>query len=72
MVVSEGTGWVMNQNGDREPIVAGSVIVWDTGDWVEYAGIGDTFKAVDYWGVPESDTGFRPGGPLDAPRGTPP
>ena len=52
LVVQEGTGWVMRQDGSRENIDAKSVVMWDTGDWVEYGSDG-AFKTCDYWAATE-------------------
>jgi hypothetical protein len=35
-VPHEGTGWVLRPDGAREAIEAQSVVIWGTGDWVEY------------------------------------
>jgi hypothetical protein len=48
LVVEEGVGWVMRQDGSRENVRAKSVVIWDTGDWVEYGSDGG-FKACSYW-----------------------
>jgi len=54
MVVQEGAGWVRRPDGSREDISATSVVMWDTGDWVEYGSDG-ALKTRDYWAatVPE-------------------
>jgi hypothetical protein len=50
MVLREGCGWVMSQNGVPEPISALTVVGWDTGDWVAYGSDGTSeFKADLYW-----------------------
>ncbi len=36
LVVQEGTGWVMRQDGSRETVEEKSVVIFDTGDWLEY------------------------------------
>jgi len=52
LVVQEGTGWVARQDGSRENIGAKSVVMWETGDWVEYGSDGG-FKTCDYWAATE-------------------
>ena len=54
LVVKEGTGWVLGQDGSREDIDAMSVVTWDTGDWVEYGSDGG-FKTDGYWAAQESE-----------------
>src|SRR5258708_15567368 len=56
LVVEEGTGWVMGQDGMREAIGAKSVVMWDVGDWVEY-GSDDGLKAEEYWAAREPEGG---------------
>jgi len=52
MVVLHGSGWVMRPDGSREDIDAKSVVIWDTGDWVEYGGTG-ALSTYDYWAAME-------------------
>jgi hypothetical protein len=40
LVVQEGVGWMARHDGSRENIGATSVVMWDTGDWVEYGSDG--------------------------------
>jgi hypothetical protein len=54
LVVQEGTGWVMTQDGRREAVSAKSVVVWEAGDWVEY-GSSDGLVAEEYWAVGEPE-----------------
>jgi hypothetical protein len=54
LVVREGTGWVMGQDGSREAISAKSVVMWDTGEWVEY-GSEDGLRAEEFWAVQEPE-----------------
>jgi hypothetical protein len=50
LVVREGTGWVMREDGSRETVEAGSVVVFEAGDWFEYGYDGNGgFKADSYW-----------------------
>jgi hypothetical protein len=50
MVVRDGSGWVMNQDGVPEPVDAVTVVAWDAGDWVAYGSDGSgEFKADLYW-----------------------
>jgi hypothetical protein len=71
MVLEEGSIWVTNQQGDRQTLGATGVVVWDTGDWVEYGSeVPARFK--DYWAPRVSSTGYHPCGPIDAPPGLPP
>jgi hypothetical protein len=48
LVVQEGAGWVMRQDGTREALSAKSVVMWDAGEWVGY-GSDDGLKAEEYW-----------------------
>ena len=52
LVVQEGAGWVKRQDGTRENIDAKSVVMWDTGDWVEYGSDG-RFETYDFWAATE-------------------
>jgi hypothetical protein len=54
LVVQEGTGWVMRQDGSREIIRAKSVVIWDSGEWVEY-GSDDGLSADEFWAVLEPE-----------------
>ena len=54
LVVQEGTGWVMGQDGTRERLSAKSVVMWSAGEWVEY-GSDDGLKAEEYWAVQEPE-----------------
>ena len=54
LVVQEGTGWVMGQDGTQEPVSARSVVMWAAGEWVEY-GSDDGLKAEEYWAVREPE-----------------
>ena len=50
MVLQEGTGWVLRQDGSRETIEAPSVVIFDTGDWFEYGtNSNNGFKIDSYW-----------------------
>jgi hypothetical protein len=55
LVVHEGLGWVRRQDGARATIQAKSVVVWNTGEWVEYGSDGGGFKVEDYWAADLSD-----------------
>jgi hypothetical protein len=70
MAIEDGSVWVVNQEGVRRTLNAPSVVVWDTGEWVEYGSEGPA-KIKDYWAPRVSRTGFHPCGPEDAPRGLP-
>ena len=70
-VVEGGSIWILDQRGVRQALRAPSVVIWDTGEWVEYGSEGPA-KIVDYWAPRESSTGFHPCGPEDAPPGLPP
>jgi hypothetical protein len=50
LVVREGTGWVLGQGGDREALDAKTVVIYESGDWIEYAsdGSGAAFEAELY------------------------
>jgi hypothetical protein len=60
LVVQEGTGWVMEQDGTREAVSAKSVVVWEAGEWVEY-GSDDGLEAEEYWAAQEPEGLRRPG-----------
>jgi len=62
---------IANQQGVRHALNAPSVVVWDTGEWVEHGSEGPA-EIKDYWARRVSGTGFHPCGPGDAPRGLPP
>ena len=54
LVVEEGSGWVTLQDGSRQDLSAKSVILWETGDWVEYGSNGPSgFQAREYWAAVE-------------------
>ena len=40
MVVQEGSGWVLRQEGTRKNLTAASVVIWEPGEWVEYGSYG--------------------------------
>ena len=79
MVVQDGSGWVMRSDGSREDIDAKSVVIWDTGDWVEYGGSG-ALRTCDYWAAIEPLEEWQsrmaeiagPGGSEDPEPGAPP
>lgn len=50
LVVQQGTGWVVREDGGRDVLDAKSVVIYDTGDWVEYGsdGSGEAFRAELY------------------------
>ena len=52
LVVQEGTGWVMGQDGTREAISAKTVVMWAAGEWLEY-GSDDGLTAEEYWAAHE-------------------
>lgn len=50
MLLQQGSGWVMRQDGTREEIAAENVVIWDDGEWMEYGSDGSSeFKAEFYW-----------------------
>jgi hypothetical protein len=50
MVVREGAGWVLLQDGTREDVTATSVVIWEPGEWVEYgSNAGEGWKSESYW-----------------------
>jgi hypothetical protein len=50
MVLREGVGWVMSQDGVPEQVAAATVVAWDAGDLVAYGTDGSSeFKADLYW-----------------------
>lgn len=56
MVVHEGSGWVLRQDGTREDLSAESVVIWNPGDWVEYGSdSGGKFKSESYWAADLSE-----------------
>ena len=71
MAIEDGSIWVVDQQGVRHAVTGPGVVVWDTGEWVEYGSEGPA-KTKDYWAPRVSGTGFHPCGPVDAPRGVPP
>jgi hypothetical protein len=70
MVIEHGSIWVADQHGVRQRLGAPGVVMWDTGDWVQYGSDGPT-ELKEYWAPRQSAIGFHPCGPVDAPRGTP-
>jgi hypothetical protein len=50
LVVQQGTGWALREDGGREVLDAKSVVLYDTGEWVEYGsdGSGEAFRADIY------------------------
>ena len=58
LVVQAGTGWVKRQDGSREIIEGPSVVLWDSGDWVEY-GSDAGFQTLDYWAATEPEEEFQ-------------
>lgn len=50
LVVQDGAGWVMGQDGTRETVEAKTVVIYEAGDWIEYAsdGSGEAFAAELY------------------------
>ena len=50
LVVQQGTGWALREDGSREVLDAKSVVVYETGEWVEYGsdGSGEAFRAELY------------------------
>jgi hypothetical protein len=54
LIVQEGAGWVTTQDGGRQALAAKSVVIWDTGEWVEY-GSDDGLIVEEYWAVREPD-----------------
>jgi hypothetical protein len=50
MIVREGSGWVLLQDGARENLTATSVVTREPGEWVEYgANTGEGWKSESYW-----------------------
>jgi hypothetical protein len=50
MVVREGSGWVLLQDGTRENLTATSVVTWASGEWVEYGtNAGEGLKTESHW-----------------------
>jgi hypothetical protein len=50
MVLQEGTGWVLRQDGSRETVEGPSVVIFDTGDWFEYGTNSNSGVKIDsYW-----------------------
>jgi hypothetical protein len=54
LVVQEGAGWVMRQDGTRAAISARTVVMWDAGEWVEYGSDGG-LRAEEYWAAREPE-----------------
>jgi hypothetical protein len=54
LLVREGTGWVLSQDGSREAISAKTVVMWDAGEWVEY-GSEDGLRAEEFWAAQEPE-----------------
>jgi hypothetical protein len=50
LLVQQGTGWALRADGDREVLDVGSVVIYDTGEWVEYGsdGSGEAFRTELY------------------------
>ena len=50
LVLQEGTGWALREDGGREVLDAKSVVLYETGEWVEYGsdGSGEAFRAEIY------------------------
>jgi hypothetical protein len=50
LIWQEGSGWVAGQDGTREAVEAKTVVIYESGEWVEYAsdGKGDAFRAELY------------------------
>jgi hypothetical protein len=50
LVVRKGTGWFLSQDGTRKAADAMTVVIYESGDWIEYAsnGSGDAFEAELY------------------------
>jgi hypothetical protein len=65
-------GWVVAEDGTRTdlrgPVVA---LLFETGEWVEY-GNEAAVSTLEFSAARESDIGFHPCGPLDAPAGPQP
>jgi hypothetical protein len=60
MVVREGSGWVLLQDGTRENLTATSVVTWEPGEWVEYgADAGEGWKTESYWAEDLSDDEWK-------------
>ena len=62
LVVEEGTGWVRRADGRRHDVSGPTVVMWDTGDWVEYGSDGPfPFRTRDYWAatLPEEESQAR-------------
>jgi hypothetical protein len=65
MVIEEGSIWVLDQHGTQQELSAPGVVIWDTGEWVEY-GSENPARTAYYWAPRVSDTGFHPCSPDDA------
>lgn len=68
LVVQQGTGWALREDGGREALDAKRVMLYDTGAWVEYGSdsSGEAFRAEIYGAAnfsPEQ-VGARWAGPL--------
>ena len=50
LVMQEGTGWALREDGGREVLDAKSVVLYETGEWVEYGSdeSGEAFRAEIY------------------------
>lgn len=68
MVIEDGSVWAVDQQGVRRTLNAPSVVIWNTGEWVEYGSEAHA-KIKDYWAPRVSDSGFHPCGPEGSPRG---
>ena len=60
LVLEEGSGWLIAENGSRQEISAKTVVMWDAGDWVEFGTNNSSlFKFRDYWETVESDQDWQ-------------
>jgi hypothetical protein len=57
LIWQEGSGWVASQDGTREAVEAKTVVIYESGEWIEYAsdGKGDSFRAELYGAAAFSD-----------------
>lgn len=58
MILREGSGWVVGEDGSPSVIAAPTVVTWHPGDWIEYGSDGSgEFKAEFFWAadLPEQD-----------------
>jgi hypothetical protein len=50
LILQNGSGWLISENGERLPIEAKAVVLWEPGDWVEYETAGGSESEADiYW-----------------------